>query len=128
MLSRRVHFIAQPGKTSESKSEENIDEEKAVYKPSPKHDKVSGWGSPDPIPDQETGQKLLDEAYSSSKNKQLYNIYEDELIKFQPDRVEGWHAYRVENPAKEVPADVLRKMLQDGKITRTQYSKFIRNK
>lgn len=100
---------------------------KPVYNPSPKHDPASGWGSPNPIPDIETGQKLLDEAYSSSKNKQLYNIYGDQLIKFQPDTVNGWHAYAVENPAKEVPIDVLREMLKDNKITKVQYKNFIKN-
>lgn len=52
---------------------------------------------------------------------ELYNIYKNKLIKFQPDSVEGWHAYEVANPAKEVPIDVLRQMLKDGKITNSQY-------
>nr|WP_248930922.1 pre-toxin TG domain-containing protein [Paenibacillus hamazuiensis] len=98
-----------------------------LYVPSPKHDPVSGWGSANPIPDLETGQQILDSAYSSQKNKQLYNIYEGQLIKFQPDGDLGWHPYLVENAAKEVPADVLRKMLDDGKITKAQYKKFIKN-
>ena len=98
-----------------------------VYQPSPKHDPTSGWGSPDPIPDIKTGQELLDTAYSSSKNKQLYNLYKGKLVKFQPDTVTGWHSYLVENPAKEVPADVLRQMLKDGKITKAQYKNFIKN-
>lgn len=50
------------------------------------------------------------------------------MIKFQPDSVEGWHAYEVENPAKEVPTDVLRQMLKDGKITNSQYKGFLKNK
>ncbi|MEK4456041.1 hypothetical protein [Paenibacillus sp. FSL R10-2748] len=54
--------------------------QKRTYEPNPKHDPQSGWGSPNPIPDAETGQKLLDAAYSSSKNKQLYNIYEGSLL------------------------------------------------
>ena len=99
-----------------------------VYKPSPKHDPTSGWGSPNPIPDVSTGQELLDGAYSSSKNKQLYSIYDGQLVKFQPDTVEGWHSYLVSNPAKEVPTDVLRKMLNDGKITKAEYKNFIKNK
>lgn len=98
-----------------------------VYKPSPKHNPDSGWGSPNPIPDTETGQELLDTAYSSSKNKQLYNIYKDKLIKFQPDNIEGWHAYEVKNPSKEVPVDVFRQMLNDGLIDKTTYGKFIHN-
>ncbi len=108
-------------------NDSDSESEKRIYKPSPKHDPISGWGSPDPIPDIETGQALLDTAYSSTKNKQLYNIYNNQLIKFQPDRGNEWHAYLVENPAKEVPADVLRKMLQDNKITKVQYKDFIKN-
>jgi len=101
---------------------------KRTYDPSPKHDPNSGWGSPNPIPDAETGQKLLDTAYSSSKNKQLYNIYEGKLIKFQPDGETGWHPYEVTNPAKEVPTDVLRQLLKDGKITKVEYNKLLKNK
>jgi hypothetical protein len=73
-----------------------------VYKPSPKHDPTSGWGSPDPIPDPipdvKTGQEVLDTAYSSSKTKQLYNYYDGKLVKFQPDTVNGWHSNKVVNP------------------------------
>jgi len=49
-------------------------------------------------------------------------------VKFQPGTVNGWHSYEVVNPAKEVPADVLRQMLNDGKITKVQYRNFIKNK
>lgn len=100
---------------------------KPIYKPSPKHDPKSGWGSPNPIPNEKVGQELLENAYTSSKNKQKYTIYEDKLIKFQPDG-DGWHPYEVKNPAKEVPADVLRQMLDDGLITKVQYKKFTKNK
>lgn len=86
-------------------------------------------GGPNPIPNDEVGQELLNSAYSSSKNKQLYNYYNGKLIKFQPDNsIGGWHAYEVSNPAKEVPADVLRQMLDDKLITKTEYIKFIKNK
>ena len=98
------------------------------YNPSPKHDPVRGWGSKNPIPDVETGQKLLDTAYSSSKNKQLYNMYDGQLVKFQPDETFGWHAYAVTNTATEVPSDVLKQMLDDNVITKSQYKKFIKNK
>jgi hypothetical protein len=101
---------------------------KRTYEPSPKHDPKSGWGSPNPIPNKSIGQKLLDAAYSSTKNKQLYSIYEGRLIKFQPEGQTGWHAYEVKNPSKEVPADVLRQMLKDGKITKVEYNKFLKNK
>ena len=103
---------------------------KPQYVPTKKHDPVHGWGSENPIPDIETGQNLLNTSYSSNANKQLYNIYNGRIIKFQPDTFEnGWHAsYLVENTAKEVPTDVLRKMLKDGLITKTQYNKFTKNK
>ena len=68
-----------------------------IYKPSPKHDPRSGWGTPNPIPNNKVGQKLLDTAFSSNKNKQLYNYYEGQIIKFQPDGAGGWHSYAVLN-------------------------------
>ncbi|MDE6016159.1 MAG: HINT domain-containing protein, partial [Acetatifactor sp.] len=101
---------------------------KRVYAPTKKHDSRFGWGSKNPIPDMETGQNLLDTAYESSKNKQLYNVYEGKLIKFQPDRTNGWHAYLMDNTATEVPSEVLKKMLQDGAITKVTYNKLIKNK
>ena len=58
----------------------------------------------------------------------MYNYYDGKLVKFQPDTVSGWHSYEVVNPAKEVPTDVLRQMLDDGKITKAQYKNFIKNK
>jgi len=116
------------GPEKESGKEGTGEIPKRTYEPSPKHDPISGWGSPNPIPDAETGQKLLDTTYSSSKNKQLYNIYEGKIIKFQPDGETGWHPYEVTNPAKEVPADVLRQMLKDGKITKVEYNKLLKNK
>ncbi|WP_026593059.1 hypothetical protein [Bacillus sp. AFS023182] len=73
-------------------------------------------------------QKLLDTAYSSSKNKQLYNIYDGKLIKFQPDGEIGRHPYEVMNPAKEVPADVLRQLLKDEKLTKAEYKRLLKNK
>ena len=103
-------------------------EAKRVYEPSPKHDLQRGWGSENPIPNNEVGQELLDSAFSSSKNKQLYNIYLRDIIKFQPDSSSGkWHAYKVSNTAKEVLIDIYKQMLKDGLITKTDYNKLIRN-
>ncbi|WP_197971977.1 hypothetical protein, partial [Treponema zioleckii] len=98
---------------------------KRIYAPSPKHDPSLKWGSENPIPDAKTGQKLLDSAYSSSNHKQLYNIYNGKLIKFQPDNLGGWHPYAVKGG--EVPADVLRAMRDNGDITKSQYNKFLHN-
>lgn len=50
------------------------------------------------------------------------------FLKFQPDTATGWHAYAVTNTAKEVPADVLKNMLNDGLISKPQYKKFLKNK
>lgn len=100
-----------------------------VYEPSPKHNPQGGWGSENPIPNDEVGQELLDSAYSSSNSKQLYNIYEGDIIKFQPDGSSGeWHAYKVLNTQTEVPTDVYRQMLEDGLITKADYKKLINNK
>ena len=102
--------------------------EERIYEPSPKHNPQGGWGSENPIPNNEVGQELLDNAYSSSKNKQLYSMYEGDIIKFQPDSSSGkWHAYKVSNTAKEVPTDVYKKMLDDGVISKTDYNKLIKN-
>ncbi|MBU2703800.1 hypothetical protein Ga0466249_004950, partial [Sporomusaceae bacterium BoRhaA] len=78
--------------------------------------------------DQEKGQQSLNTAYSSDGTKQLYNVSDGKLVKFQPDNVGGWHAYEVKNPAEEVPADVLRQMKNDGVISNAQYNKWIKNK
>ena len=81
-----------------------------------------------PIPNKQIGQELLNSAYASSKNKQLYNIYEGDIIKFQPDSSSNqWHAYKVANTAKEVPVDVYKQMLENGLITKTEYIKLIKN-
>ncbi len=87
-----------------------------------------GWGSENPIPNDKVGQELLNTAYSSEKNKQLYNLYDGDIIKFQPDGSSGeWHAYKVSNTAIEVPTDVYRQMLEDGLISNTDYNKLIKN-
>lgn len=106
---------------------DNVAKSIGKYVPSPKHNPISGWGTPDPIPDVKIGQKLLESAYTSSKNKQLYNYFEGTLVKFQPDTNNTWHAYKVMNPAKEVPIDVLRKMLDDGIITKPEYKALLKN-
>ncbi|EGA5808940.1 hypothetical protein ACRFH6_001071 [Listeria monocytogenes] len=78
---------------------------------------------------QKAGQKSLNTAYTSTKgNKQLYNIHEGKLVKFQPDNTGGYHAYEVINSATEVPSNVLRQMMKDGLIDKAQYNKFIKNK
>lgn len=87
----------------------------------------SAWGSPNSIPTQEVGQRLLDTAYTSKDKKQLFNFWDGKLVKFQPDTTGSWHAYDVvKNIQREVPADVLRAMQKDGLITNAQYRKFLK--
>ena len=98
------------------------------YDPILKHDPRRGWGSPNPIPNEKVGRELLDSAYSSSDKKQLYNLYEGQLIKFQPDGTGRWHPYEMDNTAKEIPANVLKEMRKDGKITNAEFNKYRKNK
>ena len=55
------------------------------YEEHSKHNPKTKWkgASENPVP-KEKGQELLDKAYSSTKNKQLYNYYDGKIIKFQP--------------------------------------------
>ncbi|MGZ7440994.1 hypothetical protein [Paenibacillus sp. TH7-28] len=78
--------------------------------------------------DNEVGQESLNKAYSSIETKQLYNVHDGKLVKFQPDNVGGYHSYEVMNPTIEVPTDVLRQMKKDGVISNAQYKKWIKNK
>ncbi len=105
--------------------------EELVYKPNDGKHKGTARGdiSADPFwNNQVAGKESLNNAYSSKNTKQLYNVYEDKLVKFQPDNAGTWHAYEVRNPAAKVPADVLRNMKDDGLITRVQYNKWIKGK
>ena len=123
-----AEMLAQEGGEEEGVYIENIKDTRRIYDPSIKHDPQAGWGSENPIPDQETGQKLLDSAYSLSKNKQLYNIYNGKIIKFQPDGTSGnWHAYQVKNTSTEVPVDVYKQMMKEKVIDKKVYNKLIHN-
>ena len=50
------------GEANRDKSE-GESETKRTYEPSPKHNPQGGWGSENPIPNDEVGQELLDSAY-----------------------------------------------------------------
>lgn len=100
-----------------------------VYVPNPKHDAPGGNISPNPFGNNTmAGQKSLETAYSSAGTKQLYNVYDGKLVKFQPDNAGGYHPYEVINPALEVPTDILRQMKNEGLISNSQYNKWIKNK
>ena len=101
-----------------------------IYSPNSNkhHSNAKGNHSINPIPDTE-GQTVLDNAYSSSKTKQLYSIYKGKIVKFQPgDNGKTWHPYLVANTATEVPKDVYEQMLKKGDISKSDYSKLIKNK
>ncbi len=96
------------------------------YKPSQKHVAGYGWGSENPIKTDEEGQRLLDEGYSNGK--QVYNVTEDgTIVKFQPDGTpeNGYHSYAVRNVSEIVPRSILRRMVQDGKISRHRYNQIL---
>ncbi len=101
---------------------------KPTYAPSPKHDPKHPIGNPNPIKSQEEGQRLLDTGYH--EGKQIYNITDDgKLVKFQPDGTpeNGYHSYEVDG-SPDVPASVLRRMRDDGKITEAEYKRFSKGK
>ena len=109
-------------------NEKNMADPSPTYVPSPKHEPGYGWGSGNPIKTKEEGQELLKTAYS--EGKQYYNITGDgKIVKFQPDNTpgNGYHSYEVANP-KDIPANILKKMLNEGRITRSEYNKFRKGK
>jgi len=98
------------------------------YSPTTKHDPVSGYGSPNPIKSHEEGQRLLNTGYKDGK--QYYNITDDgQIVKFQPSNTLGneYHAYAVTSP-RDIPPGILKKLRDDGKISSSDYKKFIKNK
>ena len=118
-------------KQTKAKNKGGSGTEELVYKPNDGKHKGTARGdiSADPFwNNQVAGKESLNNAYSSKNTKQLYNVYDYKLVKFQPDNAGTWHAYEVRNPAAEVPADVLRNMKDDGLITRVQYNKWIKGK
>ena len=98
------------------------------YDPSPKHEPGHNWGSENPIKTKAEGQKLLETGYSSGK--QVYNITDKGVVvKFQPDNSpsNGYHAYKVSSP-RDIPSSVLKQMLTDGKITKSEYNRLRKGK
>ena len=99
-----------------------------TYKPSPKHEPGYGWGNDNPIKNSEEGQKLLDSGYPDGR--QVYNVTsEGKIVKFQPDHTpeNGYHAYEVSTP-RDIPSSILRKMLEDGVISKSDYNKYRKGK
>ncbi|MBF0366700.1 MAG: hypothetical protein HQK50_14095 [Oligoflexia bacterium] len=96
------------------------------YAPTAKHG-PGGFGSPNPIPDIQTGQKLLDASISSELKKQRFNIHDGKIIKFQPDGTGGWHSYELtKDIQQQVPSDVFKQMLDKKLITPAEFKKFLK--
>lgn len=99
-----------------------------LYAPSPKHEPGHNWGTENPVKSQSEGQRLLDTGYR--EGKQIYNITQNgKLVKFQPDGSpnNGYHSYEVFGPP-DVPPMVLKKMLEDGRMSKSDYKKFLKGK
>jgi len=97
-----------------------------TYKPSPKH-QPGGSGTPNPIKTKEEGQHLLDTGYHDGK--QIYNITSSgKIVVFQPDNTpdNGYHSYEV-NPSSKTPPKVLKQMVQDGKLSKSECQKIRKN-
>ncbi len=98
------------------------------YQPSPKHTPDHGWGSDNPIKTQVEGQKLLDTGIH--EGRQIYNVTSDgKIVKFQPDNTpgNGYHSYEVSKP-RDIPNSVLKQMLENGLISRSEYNKLRKGK
>ena len=98
------------------------------YMPSQKHEPGHNFGSVNPIATQSEGQTLLDTGYHNGK--QVYNITDSgKIVKFQPDNTpqNGYHSYEVSSP-RDIPPSILKQMLNDGRISRSDYNKLRKGK
>lgn len=99
-----------------------------TYVPTRKHEPGSNWGSKNPIKTQEEGQRLLDTGFRDGK--EVYNVTgSGKVVKFMPDNTpqNGYHAYEVSKP-RDIPASILRRLLDANKISRSEYSRLLRGK
>ncbi|MGV9860464.1 hypothetical protein ACWDTD_17680 [Gordonia sp. NPDC003425] len=94
------------------------------YVPSPKHDPSTPdhgrRGTPMDLSDEEA-QQVLDESIASGRRR--YGTSDDRLYEFKDDNAGGWHGYPV--TPQEIPNSVLKKMMEDGLITKRQYRKWL---
>lgn len=91
----------------------------------------SNWGkkaSINPIPNNQIGQSLLDNAfYDPSRPKQLVNYYDDTVIKFRTSNDGRWHAYAVTKQiVREVGNDALEHFLNNGLISEKEYRQLVK--
>jgi RHS repeat-associated protein len=93
------------------------------YAPSPKHDPVSGWGTPMDLPNS-VAQEVLDR--STLAGKQRYGLKDGKIYEFQPDNVGGWHGYPI--PGTQAPPSFLRNLRDSGQISNAEYGKLLKGK
>lgn len=98
------------------------------YSPSPKHEPGHNWGSINPIKTLDEGQQLLDSGYKDGN--QIYNVTSDgDIVKFQPTHTPDneYHSYKVTS-SRDIPTSVLKQMLEDRKISKSDYLKILKGK
>jgi hypothetical protein len=111
----------------ENTAKNNSKNKPKVYEPTSKHEE-GGYGSKNPIKSKQEGQKLLETGYENGK--QVYNVTDDgKIVKFQPANTSNneYHAYEVHGP-RDIPNKVLKQMLDDGKISKSEYNKLRKGK
>lgn len=110
-------------------SERTYDHSYEKHKPKPRgQGAVWAGASVNPIPDELTGQKLLDSAFSSIKKQdQLFNYYDGKIIVFRSSNDGKWHSYAVnENIVKLVGNDILKTFLNEGLIDKPEYNRLLK--
>jgi len=118
-----------PNNNIASKVERKYQHDYPKHKPNSKGTAAQWRGaSLNPIPDEEIGQKLLDEAYfipeDSSKG---FNYYEGRIIKFQSSRDGKWHSYEIEEEVrKNAGHDILKAFLKDNLISKSEYKRLLK--
>jgi hypothetical protein len=112
-----------------SNSERTYDHNYEKHKPKPGGQGALWAGaSVNPIPDEFTGQRLLDSAFSSIKKQdQLFNYYDGKVIVFRSSNDGKWHSYAVnKNIVKLVGNDILKTFLKEGLIDKPEYNQLLK--
>jgi filamentous hemagglutinin len=76
--------------------------------------------------DDEIAQSVLSKGMTGPNRRQVYAFHEGKLYEFQPDNVGGYHGYPI--PGTEAPIQVLRHLLRNKIITKSQYKKLLKGK
>ena len=106
--------------TLEEQSSEEQD--KRVYKPSPKHQK-GGWDTLMDL-DDATAQGVLNDGIQ--EGKQIYGYKDGKAYEFQPDNAGTYHGYPVSG--NEVPNKILREWRNNGTLSNREYRRQVKGK